>query len=234
MRPFVQLVLAAVVSFAAGLSARAQEDATVYMVTYIEVLPATKSQSIVALRQLFEASRNDADVVRFEVLQRTAPSNQFLLLEVWKNQEAFDAHNAAAHTKQFREKLQPLLLAPIDDRLSVASSVSPMRPGNTDGAVYVATHVDVGPPNRDKTVGLLKALADSARKEAGNLRFDVLQQKARTNHFTVVEVWKDQRSDDAHEIAAHTREFRAQLHPLSGALYDQRWYQALWALAAQK
>jgi quinol monooxygenase YgiN len=54
-----------------------------------------------------------------------------------------------------------------------------------------------------------------------------VHQKGRTNHFTVVEVWKDQKSNDAHELAAHTREFRGQLTPITGALYDQRWYKAL-------
>jgi quinol monooxygenase YgiN len=43
----------------------------------------------------------------------------------------------------------------------------------------------------------------------------------------MVEVWKDQRSNDAHELAAHTRAFRAALTPITGALYDQRWYRPL-------
>jgi len=59
------------------------------------------------------------------------------------------------------------------------------------------------------------------------VRFDVLQQKARSNHFTVTEAWKDQKSNDTHEIAAHTKDFRAALGPLTGALYDQRWYKPL-------
>jgi quinol monooxygenase YgiN len=73
----------------------------------------------------------------------------------------------------------------------------------------------------------LKALADPTRKDKGNVRYDVLQQKNRTNHFTVVEAWSDQAANDAHEIAAHTKEFRATLGPLTGALYDQRWYKPL-------
>ena len=80
---------------------------------------------------------------------------------------------------------------------------------------------------RDKVLPALTALSGSSRKDAGNLRFDVVHQKNRTNHFTVVEVWKDQRSNDAHELAAHTRAFRAALTPITGALYDQRWYKPL-------
>jgi len=55
----------------------------------------------------------------------------------------------------------------------------------------------------------------------------VVHQKNRTNHFTVVEVWKNKHSNDAHELAAHTRAFRGALTPITGALYDQRWYRPL-------
>jgi quinol monooxygenase YgiN len=91
----------------------------------------------------------------------------------------------------------------------------------------VVTHVDVPGNFRDKIMPALDALAVQSRKEAGNLRFDVSYQKSRTNHFTVMEVWKDQAANDAHELAAHTREFRNVLTPITGALYDQRWYKAM-------
>ena len=34
--------------------------------------------------------------MRFEVPQRVSPSNHFVILEVWKDQAALDAHTAAA------------------------------------------------------------------------------------------------------------------------------------------
>jgi len=123
--------------------------------------------------------------------------------------------------------LTPLLIAPVDDRLCVATSVAPLPPMRDAAAVLVVTHVDVGPPNREKAAVALKALAESSRTDSGNLRFDIVHQKARTNHFTVIEAWKDQEADDAHELARHTKDFRATLAPLAGALYDQRWYKAL-------
>jgi quinol monooxygenase YgiN len=39
------------------------------------------------------------------------------MVEVWDNQAAFEAHLEANHTKQFREKLQPMLGSPFDERL---------------------------------------------------------------------------------------------------------------------
>ena len=224
---FPLMLAAALLPLAATPQARAQDDPTIYMVTYIEVVPAQKNQGAALLRQLAAASRKDAGAVRFEVLQRTAPAHHFLILEIWKDQQALDAHAAATHTREFRDKLKSMLMAPVDDRLCLTTFVAPPPPTHASGAVYVVTHVDLPPASRDRITGPLKTLAEASRKEAANQRFDVVHQKNRINHFSVIEVWKDQKSSDAHELAGHTKDFRAVLVPMTGALYDQRWYKAL-------
>ena len=225
MRAFVHAILAIVALPLAAAPAKAQEDPSIHMVSYVDAAPAARNQVATLLRQLANASRKDAGLVRFEILQRTSPSSQFVILESWKDQAAFDAHVAAAHHKQFREKIDAHLISPVDDRLSVPTLIGPSQGGR--GAVVVVTHVDVPGAVRAKALAALEALAPASRKDPGNLRFDVVHQKNRTNHFTVVEVWKDQRSNDAHELAAHTRAFRDTLTPITGALYDQRWYRPL-------
>ena len=232
MRLLFQLMLAiAALPLAAAPPARAQDAAanpTLYIVSYIDAAPAAKGQVATLLRQLADASRKEPGVMRFEVLQRISPSNQFVILEVWKDKPALDAHAAAAPAKQFSDKLQPLLVAPRDDRIHVPFAVGPVDATRAAGALYAVTHVDVNPPGIDEENAALKTLAAASRKDAGNLRFDAtVQQKGRGNHYAVFEVWKDQKSVDAHEIAAHTKAFRTSLGPLSGALYDQRWYKAL-------
>jgi quinol monooxygenase YgiN len=91
----------------------------------------------------------------------------------------------------------------------------------------VLTHVDVFPAGKDQTIDLLKQLAEASRKEAGNLRFDVLQQEGRANHLPLIEAWRDPPAQHAHAMAEHTRAFRAKLLPLQGALYDERLYMKL-------
>ena len=205
--------------------ARAQNDPTIHMISYIDVAPAAKDQAAALLRPLAEASRKDAGNMLFQILQRTAPAHQFVIVATWKDQQALDAHEAAAHYKQFRSQLATHLIGPVDDRLCIPSFVAAQKPG--DASVYVVTHVDVPGIHRDKVMPALDALAQHSRKEAGNLRFDVSYQKTRTNHFTVMETWKDQAANDTHELTTHTREFRNVLTPITGALYDQRWYKAM-------
>ena len=215
----------ALVPLVAAPPARAQNDPTIHMVTYVDVAPAAKDQAAALLRPLAEASRKDAGNLLFQILQRTAPAHQFVILATWKDQQALDAHSAAAHSKQFRSQTEPLLIGPIDDRLCIPTFVGAQKAG--DSSVHVVTHVDVPGAVRDKILPALEALSEQSRKEAGNLRFDVSYQKNRTNHFTVMEVWKDQAANDVHELAAHTRAFRGALTPITGALYDQRWYKSM-------
>jgi quinol monooxygenase YgiN len=214
----------------AMIQAGAQDaaDPSVYVVTYIDVAPATRDADAGFLRQLVAASRKDSGVVRYEAFQRSAPSNQFAIVEIWKDQQSYDAHAASAHLKAFRQQIEPHLIAPIDERPHVALAVGPKDSAAIPtGALIAVSHVDVIPPKKDDGIAALKSLSDPTRKDGGNLRFDVYQQKSRPNHFTVVEVWRDQKGAEAHETAAHTKQFRQVLGTATGALYDQRWYRAL-------
>jgi quinol monooxygenase YgiN len=87
--------------------------------------------------------------------------------------------------------------------------------------------VDVPPPKKDECIAALKTLVADSRKETGSVRFDVFQQGNRPNHFSVVEIWKNQGAYDAHITAAPTKKFREELTPMSGALYDERLYKAI-------
>ena len=227
MRSVLRLLVTGFISALGVTPAAPADDATFYTATYVEVAPASTGEAAGLLRQYREGSRRDGGNVRTEVLQRIDRPNQFIVLGAWKDQKAFEAYATAVSTKELREKLQPLLASPNDERLHNALSVSPAPAAGTPGAVHAATHVDVIPPRKDDAVTLLKQLAEDSRKDAGSLRFDVVQQTNRPNHFTVVETWKDRAAFDAHGIAAHTRRFRDQLAPMSGSLYDERLYLAL-------
>ena len=226
MLALIPLLLAGVPAVRAQApAAPAAADSTVYVVRYIEVMPAAQEKGAGLIKQLADASRKEAGAVRFDVLQRAAPANHFATFEVWKDQASLDAHVGGAH-KQFLDAVQPLLIAPVDDRPCIAFDAAP-APASAGSALYAITHVDVAPPNREAGIALIKTVAGPARKENGNLGFYALQQPARTNHFEVVEIWKDQPAEDAHETEAGTKDYRAKVQPLLGAHYDRRWYKSL-------
>jgi quinol monooxygenase YgiN len=215
----------AMVPFAMMNAAHAQ-DPNVHVVSYIEVLPSATDQALALLKPFAETSRKEEGNLRFEVLQRTTPSHHFAVLEAWRDGKAQEAHAAAAATKSLREKLQPLLASPYDERPHYVLAVGPSQPAGA-ASIFAVTHVDCIPPKKDDGIALLRAMVEPTREESGNGRFDVLQQASRPNHFTVVELWSDAKGVENHVAAAHTRQFRAGLHPIGGALYDERLYRAV-------
>jgi quinol monooxygenase YgiN len=207
--------------------AEAMSDVAVYVVSYVEVMPPSAGEAAALLRRYREASRTDAGHVRLEVLQQRGRPDHFAIVELWQDQQAFEAHAMAAHTRQCREQLQSLSVSPYDERAHTALVIGSTLAAHPEGAIYVVTHADAIPPAKDDAMALLEHLAEASRQDDGGLRFDVLQQSNRHNHFTIVEIWQDQKALDAHMMAAHTRQFREKFQPLSGSLYDERLYQAL-------
>jgi len=216
-----------VLGFAQAAHANDSSDTTVYVVSYLEVMPPSQAEAIALLQQYREASRQEEGNGRLEVLQQHGRPDHFVLIETWQNQQAFATHGMAVHTQQCHDRLRPLCVSPPDERLHRGLAMSARPAVHTAGAVYVVTHADAIPPGKDEALVLLQQLAEASRREAGNGRFEVLQQNSRPNHCTIVEIWQNQPAHEAHAMAAHTRQFREQFQPLSGSLYDERLYRVL-------
>jgi quinol monooxygenase YgiN len=199
----------------------------VYSVTYVEVMPTSKADAASVLRRYRDATQKEGGNLRCEVIQRIDQPHQFAILEIWKDQAAFEAHGKGANTTDTREKIAAIRNAPTDERVHTALSVGRIDAPTARGGIYVATHVDVIPPRKDDGVAALKRLGEDSRRDHDNLRFEVVQQISRPNHFTVVEIWRDAKAVETHSMAAPTREFRDKLATMTGALYDERMYRVI-------
>jgi quinol monooxygenase YgiN len=202
-------------------------EGNIYSVTYVEVMPTSKADAVALLRRYREATRKEGGNLRCEAAQRIDQPHQFVVLEIWKDQKAFEAHGKGTNLTETREKIAAIRNAPTDERVHTGLSIGPIDVSSPRDAIVVATHVDVIPPRKDDGVAALKRLGDESRRRDGNLRFEVVQQTNRPNHFTVVEIWKDAKAVEAHSMAAATREFRDKLATMTGALYDERMYRAI-------
>ncbi len=69
---------------------------------------------------------------------------------------------------------------------------------------------------------LLKQLATESRKEAGNQRFDILQENDRTTRFAILEGWSNPSEASAHLNGAAVKQFRDKLKPVMTGYYDER------------
>jgi quinol monooxygenase YgiN len=201
-------------------------DTAFYAVSYVEVMASgsPKGAAISAFKQYREASRKQEGYVRFEVFEQIGRPGHFAIVETWKSQAAFDMRDTAAQ-KQLLQALQPIRVSDYDQRPYKTLTVGSTTPATGSQAMVVVSHVDVT-PNPQVPV-MLKRLAEASRQEAGNVRFDVMQHTMRANHFTVVEVWRNQQALDTHVAAAHTKQFRDELQPLTGSPLDERVYKLI-------
>ncbi len=136
-----------------------------------------------------------------------------------------DAHRMTPHAQRFRNALQSVRVSGYDERSYKTLTVTPSTLVLGGHSVYVVSHVDIaGAGALAEAPGLLRRLAEESRREQGSVRFDVFQHAMRANHFTVVEVWRDQAALDVHVGTAHTRAYRDALQPISGSPVDERVY----------
>ncbi len=206
-------------------AAGAQAQATFYTVTYVETAPKATRQATALLKNYVAAGKKDDGNVSLQLLKGIHRPSWFVVVGSWKDQKAFESHVAATHSKNMNEKIKELVAAPNDTRQHSALAFAAAQ-GDKAG-VCAVTHVDVIPPQREPGTAAVKQLAEDSRKHGGNVRFDVLVQTNRPNHFTVVECWKDRKAFDAHIAAKETRAFRDKLVAMTGALYDERLYKAV-------
>src|SRR5262245_47155266 len=142
--------------------AQAPPDTTFYSVGYVDIAPASRAAAIAALKQYREASQKDDGFVRFEFFEQVGRPGHFSVIETWANSKDFETHTAAAHTKDFRSRIDSMRLSDFDQRPYKALSLGPAPNPASDRGNFVITHVDIGGQGTN-AADLLKRLACGRR-----------------------------------------------------------------------
>jgi quinol monooxygenase YgiN len=232
--PAAFLVITAAVTLAPAAKAQTAADA-VYAVTYLDVATNAVAQGVDLIKKYRELGSRESANLEFTVLQETRRPNRFAIVEGWKDQGAFEAHDKGAAKAEFQGALKPIRNSPPDRHMLQPFANASARAAPASDALYMVEHVDfIGndPAVATNAQPLVKALAESSRQEAGAVRYEIYRQPPpRINHYEVVAVWTDAKAFDAHEAAAHTLQFRASTVMGGPAgrvnLYDQRLYKLL-------
>src|SRR5438874_3953324 len=173
---YLSVAVAALVLGTAGpLYAEETMNGPVYIVTYFDVAPTAAQQSCGSVREFAGASRKEDGNAGFESFEEIDRPSRFATLEVWRDRKAAEAHNAGTAATAFRAKLQPLMIGGFGARPHGGLSVAASKGQLPADALYVLTHVDVFPVHKDQAIELVKAQAEAARKDDGNVRYDVVQ-----------------------------------------------------------
>jgi quinol monooxygenase YgiN len=200
-------------------------EGAIYGVTNLDVAPGATNQVIAVLKQYRDAALKQAGNAGVTLLQEVGSPSRFLIYETWNGQSAYDDNEKAAHTAEFRDRLKPIALAPYDRRDYHVITVGPVRTAAGSDTIFMQVHLDVFPPGLAPTLVAVKEVAEAARKDNGNLRYDVVQSvKAPMSHMTLFAAWQGRKAFDAYEMSDAAREFRDKVGPLLGSPFDDRLY----------
>jgi autoinducer 2-degrading protein len=216
------MVLAATAPSA--VHAQSASDA-IYGVTALDVAPGAASQGVELLRHYRDGALKQSGNMGVTLLQEADWPNRFVIYEGWRDQAAYEANEQSVHSGELRDKLKTMAAAPFDRRAYHVITVGPSQEPAGPDAIYMHLHLDVFPPGIEKTLAAARAVAEAARKDAGNLRYDVVKSvKPPQSHTTFLAAWRDRKAFDAYESSAYARQFRDTVGPLLGSPFDDRLY----------
>lgn len=113
-------VLAALAACGLAFRALAQDHGgsdKVYVVSHVDIIPPQAAAGTKLVQQYVIDTRKDPGLVRIEAGAEISRMNHISIVEVWQDKKAFDEHVSNAHTRQYRQQLDPMLGSPYDERL---------------------------------------------------------------------------------------------------------------------
>lgn len=210
-------MLVAMASTQAGAQA-----ANVQSVVYVEVALSVRQQALKAFADYAAEIKQQDAFESIELFEQRERPGHYVLIETWRNQAALEAR--AVEQVMLATWLEKLRISNVDRRPYKTLDIAPAKTA-AEGAVYVISHVDAAP--NEAVPGILQQWVTASRAEPGNVRFDMMQHQQRGNHYTVIEIWRDEAALQEHVEAAHTRRFRDQFGPFAGSPLDERLFDAV-------
>ncbi len=94
----------------------------VYVTVHVDVTAEHTAQALPAIWAYVEAAQREPGAVRLEAVEELRP-NHFDLIEVWRDQAAYQAHAASPATIRFLDAIAPWRASPFEERLG--TSIAP-------------------------------------------------------------------------------------------------------------
>jgi quinol monooxygenase YgiN len=204
-------------------------EETSFNITYLDVHAHEVQNTKTLLRQLKEFGSQTVGNLRFEIVQRICHPDQFVIVEAWQDSISLKNYQQSKFVIDIKDHLKHLLRSSFDERPHLALHVTKLdRPFSASkDEIFAITHVDIVPTFKDQGITIVKDISAASEKDSGNIRFEALSQISRPNHMTIVEVWTNQDAINHHASQKHKINFRVDLCPISGSLYDERFYKQI-------
>jgi quinol monooxygenase YgiN len=131
---------------------------------------------------------------------------------------------------KFKELCMKLVFKSFAVTLAILSSlflVSRLEADDKSEPLTIVSHVDIKPDaympqSEENSWRLFRAETAATKQDAGLVSYTVLQEIGATNHFTIVETWRDAKAYEIHVGSKHTVQFRDEIQPFLGSPFDSR------------
>ncbi|MES2037664.1 MAG: antibiotic biosynthesis monooxygenase [Pseudomonadota bacterium] len=154
-----------------------------------------------------ETRRNDPGVLAFYFAGEKDHPNRIRVLEVYANENAYKAHMASAHYKQFRDDSRPLLTGhALFEAVPVILGAKPQLPPPT--AVVRMAKIEIDPAQLDTYRELVtEEIEASIRLEPGVFAIYAVALKDHPNQLRFFEIYADESAYLHHRNALHFQKY---------------------------
>ncbi|WP_458463553.1 putative quinol monooxygenase [Paenibacillus sp.] len=73
--------------------------------------------------------------------------------------------------------------------------------------IIIHAHLQVKPDQEQAFLAAAKDLVSATRNEEGNLMYDLVKSTEHEQHYTMIELWKDEAATASHNTSAHFQAF---------------------------
>ena len=119
-RPLLLKLLVLLLALLWAQTSRAEPPpAPLVTVIHIDAMPQFTPDAVRLLAQFRLDSLQEPGALHFQLLQEIDHPNHFTLVETWATPAAYQAHTIAPRTRRLRDRLQPMLGSPFDERTHI-------------------------------------------------------------------------------------------------------------------
>src|SRR5262245_25351452 len=115
-------------------------DGLVYVATYVDIQISSIDQGVALIKQYRDATRTERGGSGVRLIQEIARPNRFVIIEIWKDQSSFEAHERAQHTFRFRGGITAIHNSPFDQRVHHGFAIDPRQSTGEPDVISVVTH----------------------------------------------------------------------------------------------
>jgi quinol monooxygenase YgiN len=112
-----RLIIVAAVALLATCATVRADSVAIRSATNIDIMPDRFEEGMSALRQYMDGAKGDKALTSVQLSQQTGSPNHFILIQTMADESGYKSHVQASYVLKFRQRLQPLLGSPWDERL---------------------------------------------------------------------------------------------------------------------